>query len=211
MGLPAEGIVFCSFNNPFKIEPEIFDVWMRILRRVPGSVLWLLTAHREVERNLRREAERRAVEPERLIFAPVAAKDFHLARHRLADLFLDTVSYNAHTTAVDALWAGLPIVTCPGQTFVTRVAASLLRAVNLPDLVVDSLAGYEETAVSLAMEPGRLADLKARLQVNLTTAPLFRSAARARHLEAAYLAMWGRFAAGLEPGPIDLRGTAAPV
>lgn len=211
MGLPLEAFVFCSFNNAHKIEPQIFDVWMRILRRVPGSVLWLLTSYAEVQSNLRREAELRGVAPERLIFATVVPKDLHLARHRLADLFLDTRSYNAHTTAVDALWAGLLLLTYPGRSFATRVAASLLQAVGMPEVIVDNLDAYEELAVRLAANPQELAELKSRLQGNLGTTPLFQSAARARHLEAAYSAMWQRFAAGLPPGPIDLAGQSAPV
>jgi predicted O-linked N-acetylglucosamine transferase (SPINDLY family) len=155
-GLPEDGFVFCSFNNSYKITPAFFDVWMRLLSAVPGSVLWLLEANALVRDNLRNEARLRGVDPDRLVFAPKRPSAEHLARHRLADLFLDTLPYNAHTTASDALWAGLPVLTCVGETFAGRVAASLLRTVGLPELATASLEDYESLARKLALEESGL-------------------------------------------------------
>ena len=149
-GLPEDGFVFCSFNNSYKITPEMFDVWMGLLKAVPGSVLWLLEGNRFAPANLRREAEARGVAAERLVFAPRMPLPEHLARHRVADLFLDTFPVNAHTTASDALWAGCPLLTLAGQTFVSRVAGSLLRAVGLPELITTSPEDYEAMALQLA-------------------------------------------------------------
>ena len=154
-GLPETGFVFCSFNGSFKITPELFDIWMRLLKAVEGSVLWLLDDNPAAVRNLKREAEARGVSTQRLIFAPRRPVEEHLARHRLADLFLDTLPCNAHTTASDALWAGLPVLTCTGDTFAGRVAASLLSAVGLPELITDSLPSYEALAMKLARDPRR--------------------------------------------------------
>lgn len=189
-GLPDDGFVFCSFNNTFKITPDIFDVWMRLLQAVPGSVLWLFSEHQATTDNLKREAERRNVSANRLVFADRQPLDRHLARHRLADLFLDTRYYNAHTTASDALWAGLPVLTCEGETFAARVASSLLHAVGLPELVTHSLDEYESLALQLASDPARLAAIKSRLANNLPAAPLFDTVRYTRHLEAAYRRMW---------------------
>ena len=198
-GLPAEGFVFCSFNNSFKIAPFVFDVWMKILEQTPGSVLWLLDSTAGVSRNLRREAAARGVAPERLIFAPRTPTAEHLARHRLADLFLDTLPYNAHTTATDALWAGLPVLTCPGETFPSRVAASLLTAIGMPELITSSLEGYAALAVRLARDPAALAALKAKLAANRDTTPLFDTARFTRHLETAYATMVERRRRGEAP------------
>ena len=188
-GLPPQGFVFCSFNNNYKITPQMFDVWMRLLRHVPASVLWALEDNIGARCNLQREAEARGVEPARLVFAPRMPHAAHLARHRLADLFLDTLPYNAHTAASDALWAGLPLLTCTGNTFAGRVAGSLLHAIGLPELVTHSLADYEALALQLAANPARLSALRARLAVNRMTAPLFDTDRFRRHLEAAYLRM----------------------
>ena len=147
--LPEEGFVFCCFNNNYKIAPRVFDVWMRLLKACPGSVLWLLADNPYAILNLRREAAARGVASERLVFAPRVPRDAHLARHRLADLFLDTLPVNANATASDALWAGLPLLTCMGNTFAGRVGASLLRAIGLPELVASSLAEYEAIAREL--------------------------------------------------------------
>jgi predicted O-linked N-acetylglucosamine transferase (SPINDLY family) len=201
-GLPAEGFVYCCFNQTYKIEPAVFDVWMRILGRVPGSVLWLFRSYPEAEANLRREAQVRGIAPERLVFADKRPKAEHLARHARADLLLDTLRVNAHTTASDALWAGLPVLTCPGETFQSRVAASLLHAVGLPGLVMPDLASYEETAVRLATEPGALAAIRHRLDENRLTYPLFDTERYARDLERAYDALWD--ARGGTRTPIDL-------
>jgi len=185
-GLPETGFVFCCFNNNFKILPHVFDIWMRILKAVPGSVLWLIEDSDKAAQNLRKEALARGVDAERLVFAGRIAPQDHLARHRLADLFLDTLPYNAHTTASDALWADLPVLTCPGESFAARVAASLLRAVGLPEMVVASLDDYEAAAISLATDPRRLLELKQKLERLRLTAPLFDSELFARDIEAAY-------------------------
>jgi predicted O-linked N-acetylglucosamine transferase (SPINDLY family) len=185
-GLPERGFVFCCFNNNFKIMPETFAIWMRLLKSVEGSVLWLLEDNAAASRNLRREAKALGIAPERLIFAGRANLDAHLARHRLADLFLDTLPYNAHTSASDALWAGLPLITCLGETFAGRVAASLLRAAGLPELVTESLGDYEALASSLARDPAMLSALKAKLVHTCAASPLFDTARFTRNLEAVY-------------------------
>jgi predicted O-linked N-acetylglucosamine transferase (SPINDLY family) len=189
-GLPATGFVFACHNHEYKIGPEIFDIWMRLLRTVEGSVLWLKSLNPAAMSNLWREAKARGVAPERLVFAPhVPRERDHLARLRLADLFVDTLPYNAHATACDALWAGLPVLTCLGDTFPGRVGASLLNAIGLPELVTTSLAEYEALALALAQDPGRLAALKAKLIRNRDTEPLFDTARFTRDLEAAYVEM----------------------
>jgi protein O-GlcNAc transferase len=198
-GLPDQAFVFCCFNNSYKITPEIFDVWMRLLGQVEGSVLWLLQHNEVTPRNLRREAERRGIALERLVFARGIPLDEHLARHSLADLFLDTLPYNAHTTANDALWAGLPLVTCTGSTFPGRVATSLLRAVGLPELIAGSSAEYEALALKLAQDRELLASLRTKLAHNRDTSALFNSERFARHIEAAYTAMWERAQRGEAP------------
>ena len=198
-GLPEQGFVFCSFNNTYKITPAFFDIWMRLLIEVPGSVLWLLDANELVKANLAAEAGKRGVDPSRLVFAPKQASPEHLARHRLADLFLDTLPYNAHTTASDALWAGLPVLTCAGDTFAGRVAGSLLHAIGLPELVTFSLGAYESLALRLAREPGLLQNLRHKLVGGRLAAPLFDSALYTRHYEAALAQMWRTFAEGREP------------
>ncbi len=191
-GLPENGFVYCCFNNSFKILPQVFDVWMRLLRENPGSVLWLLADNPDAVANLKREAAQRDVDPVRLVFAPRCGLSEHLARHRLADLFLDTLPYNAHTTASDSLWTGLPLLTCIGSSFAGRVAASVLNAAGLPELVTTTLRDYETLALSLAREPARLAALRAKLAHNRDTCPLFDVARFTRHLEAAYTQMWER-------------------
>jgi protein O-GlcNAc transferase len=198
-GLPETGFVFCCFNNNYKITPAVFDVWMRLLNQVEGSVLWLFEDNSAASRNLRQEAVRRGVAVERLVFAPRMALDEHLARHRLADLFLDTLPYNAHTTASDALWVGLPVLTCMGHAFAGRVAASLLSAVGLPELITSSPEEYEASALRLATEPSMLADIRARLMQNRKTYPLFDTARFCRHIESAYITMWERYQRGEPP------------
>ncbi len=200
LGLPAIGFVFCCFNNNYKITPGVFDRWMRILEKVEGSVLWLLEDNPQAAGNLRREASARGVGPERLIFAKrLPSLGDHLARHRLADLFLDTLPYNAHTTASDSLWAGLPVLTCLGETFASRVAASLLKAIDLPELVTTTPEAYELLAIELAANPNRLADIRRKLARNRLTTPLFDTKLFANHIEAAYAAMHERCHAGLPP------------
>jgi predicted O-linked N-acetylglucosamine transferase (SPINDLY family) len=198
-GLPATGFVFCSFNNTYKITPQVFDIWMRLLARVDGSVLWLLEGNAAAPVNLRREAAARGIAPERLVFAQRIALPEHLARHRLADLFLDTLPVNAHTTASDALWAGLPLVTCLGTTFAGRVAGSLLRAVGMPELVTASVDEYEKLAFQLALDPRRLAAMRAGLERNRAHAPLFDTERFTRHIEQAYSTMWRRQQDGQPP------------
>lgn len=199
VGLPAQGFVFCSFNNNYKIVPATFDIWMRLLGRVEGSVLWLLQDNERAAQNLRAEAQRRGIDPGRLVFAGRLPLGEHLARHRLADLFLDTLPYNAHTTASDALWAGVPLLTCLGETFAGRVAASLLRAAGLPELVTGTPEEYEALAVALATDARRLEELRRRLAENRLAAPLFDARRFARHLESAYARMVERHLAGLPP------------
>jgi protein O-GlcNAc transferase len=189
-GLPAEGLVLCSFNNSYKISPAFFEIWMRLLRSVPGSVLWLLEANQLVRANLRSEAEKRGVDSGRLIFAPIVPPAEHLGRHRHADLFLDTLPCNAHTTASDALWAGLPILTCSGETFAGRVAGSLLMAIGMPELVTKSLEEYEQTALALARAPHRLIALRQKLETNRDTSSLFDLPKLTGNIEAAYARMW---------------------
>jgi predicted O-linked N-acetylglucosamine transferase (SPINDLY family) len=189
-GLPADGFVFCCFNNSYKLNAPIFDVWMWLLRAVPGSVLWLLADNVWAPANLRQEAAARGVAPQRIVFAERVDNPEHLARHRLADLFIDTSPCNAHTTASDALWAGLPVLTYTGRSFAGRVAGSLLRAIGLPELVACSLSEYKALALRLATHPSELHTLRDRLACNRTTHPLFDSARWTRHLEAAYQKMW---------------------
>lgn len=203
-GLPDDGFVFCCFNSAYKLTPALFDGWTRILAAVPGSVLWLYAGNPRVAANLRREGEARGVDPRRLVFAKPLPHAEHLARHRLADLFLDTLPYNAHTTGSDALWAGLPVLTRRGTTFAGRVAASLLRAAGLPELIVDGQEAYEAAAVDLARSPDRLRDLRQRLARNRTDCPLFDTPRFTRHLEAAYRAMWDIHQGGGAPRPIAI-------
>jgi len=203
--LPTNGIVFCSFNNSYKITPEIFDVWMRLLKAVPGSVLWLLEGNGFAPANLRSEAEARGVAGKRLVMAPREPLPEHLARHRLADLFLDTFPVNAHTTASDALWAGLPVLTIAGHTFASRVAGSLLRVVGLPELIATSLEDYEAMALRLVHEGERLADLRARLEANRKACGLFDGGRFARDLEKAYQTMWEIHACGAQPRSFAVR------
>ena len=186
LGLPAAAFVFCCFNRSYKITPAFFDIWMRLLRRVPGSVLWLLATNPVATANLRREAETRGVDANRLVFAPRVPLAEHLARHAHADLFLDTLPYGAHTTMSDALWAGLPAVTCASDTFAGRVGGSLLCAVGLPDLVTSTRQDYEDLAFNLATNRTRLDDLRKRLQNGLATTPLFDCARYTRNIESAY-------------------------
>jgi predicted O-linked N-acetylglucosamine transferase (SPINDLY family) len=194
--LPEQGLVFCCFNNSYKIAPAMFEIWMRLLAAVPDAVLWLLEANAPARDNLRREAAARGIEPGRLIFAARKPLPEHLARHRRADLFLDTLPCNAHTTASDALWASLPVLTCAGETFAGRVAASLLVAVGLPELIATSLEQYEAAALTLAREPARLADLKRKLERQRPSAPLFDIARLTENLEAAYARIWQGYRSG---------------
>lgn len=203
-GLPEEGFVFCCFNNNFKITPDIFDIWMRLLTNVDGSVLWLFEDNAQVAPNLRREAAARGVDPQRLIFAARLPLDEHLARHRHADLFLDTHYCNAHTTASDALWAGLPLVTCAGNTFASRVAASLLHACGMAELVTHSLQDYEQLCLTLARDSERLARLREHLSQQRERLPLFDTPGYVHRLESAWAQIHARHQAGLPPAHMNI-------
>lgn len=205
LGLPEAGTVYCAFNNNFKITPAIFDVWIRILKQVEGSVLWLLEDNAVARRNLIREASIRGMDESRLVFAPRMRLPLHLARHRVADLFLDNLPCNAHTTASDSLWAGLPVLTCAGETFAGRVAASLLEAVGLPDLVVHDVEAYERLAVELGRNPAQRVAIRERLQQNLQGCSLFDTRSYARNLESAYQQMYERDRSGLKPDHIRIQ------
>jgi predicted O-linked N-acetylglucosamine transferase (SPINDLY family) len=198
-GLPDKAFVFCSFNNNYKFTPPIFDVWMRLLREVDSSVLWLLANNPDVERNLRREAAVRGVPADRLIFAPRVSQPDYLARYALADLFLDTLPHNASTTASDALSAGTPIVTCSGQTFAARMAGSILNAAGLPEMVTSSLEDYERLALKLASDGRALADIRTKLAQNRKSCPLFDADRYRRNLEASFVTMWERQQRGEPP------------
>jgi protein O-GlcNAc transferase len=189
-GLPAQGFVFCCFNASYKISSRFFDVWMRLLKAVPGSMIWLIGMTSAVQDNLKKAAKSRGVDPARLVFAPPIHLQQHLARHKHADLFLDTLAYGAHTTASDALWAGLPLLTIMGETFAGRVGSSALRAVGLPELITNSMAEYEARALELATNPEKLTQLKQKLAQNLPTSALFDIKSYTRDLEEAYSRMW---------------------
>jgi predicted O-linked N-acetylglucosamine transferase (SPINDLY family) len=198
-GLPDAGFVFCSFNASYKILPDVFAIWMRLLAQVPESVLWLLETNAQATANLRREARSLGIAPERLLFAPRVPLAQHLARHAAADLFLDTFPCNAHTTANDALFAGLPLVTCAGETFASRVSGSQLNAIGLPELVTGSPDAYETLALELARQPALLAEYRQRLRANRAVSPLFDTAGYTRALETLLVAAWDALPA-LESG-----------
>jgi predicted O-linked N-acetylglucosamine transferase (SPINDLY family) len=186
-GLPPRGFVFCAFTKAHKITPAVFGIWMRLLRAVPDSVLWLSDLSSQARRNLQFTAHTAGVDPERVVFAPrVADNSAHLARLALADLYLDTQPYNAHSTTCDALWAGVPVLTCPGRGFASRVAASALLAAGLPELVAGDLAEYERRGRELAEQPGQLRALRARLERRDPSCPLFDTTRYTRDLETAY-------------------------
>ena len=209
-GLPATGFVFACHNDERKLGPEMFDIWMRLLRAVEGSVLWLKSINASAMGNLWREAKERGVSPDRIVFAARAPQtEDHLARLRLADLFLDTLPYNAHATACDALWVGLPVLACRGRSFPGLVSTSILLAIGLPELVASSPAEYEALALSLAREPERLAAIKSKLMENRHTEPLFDTARFTRDLESGFATMWERQQAGLPPAGFAVAGTDA--
>ena len=202
LGLPKESFVFCCFNNNFKITPHTFEGWMRILKSVEGSVLWLLEDNPLVGIYLRKEALNKGIHPNRLVFAKRIMLSEHLARHRAADLFIDTLPYNAHTTASDALWAGLPVLTLIGESFASRVAASLLNAIELPELITTTQVQYEATAIELATNPVKLKAIKDKLARNKLTTALFNTPCFTKHIEAAYSKMYERYQADLPPDHI---------
>jgi predicted O-linked N-acetylglucosamine transferase (SPINDLY family) len=199
VGLPPEGFVFCSFNNSYKLTPDVFSIWMRLLQRVPGSVLWLVAGNPSVAENLRQEARDRGVAPSRLVFASRLRYEEYLAQYRLADLFLDTLPYSGGATVSDALWAGLPVVTCPGGAFSARIGGSLLHAVGMPEMISDSLAEYESLALQLATDPPRLAAVRQKLAGNRDRCPLFDTDRFRRNIEAAYVTMWEKYQRGERP------------
>jgi predicted O-linked N-acetylglucosamine transferase (SPINDLY family) len=199
LGLPPTGFVYCCFNNNYKITPRTFDGWMRILAAVEGSVLFLYADNDLAPANLRKEASRRGVDPRRLVFGERLPLPDYLARYLAADLFLDTLPYNAGATASDALWSGLPVLTCLGESFAGRVGGSLLAAIGLPELAVPTQEAYEARAIALARDPAALAAIRQRLACNRLSTPLFDTAAFTRHLEAAFRAMHERHEAGLPP------------
>jgi predicted O-linked N-acetylglucosamine transferase (SPINDLY family) len=196
-GLPETGVVFCCFNQPYKITPDVFDVWCRLLREVPGSVLWLVTPHPDARANLLREAAARGVDESRLVFAPFAPTiEEHLGRLQLADIALDTAPYNSHSTGVDALWCGVPLVCVRGQRFAGRVAASIVTAAGVPELARDDLDDYHRTALALATDAQALRAMKERLEDARGKSALFDTSGFARDLEALYLRMWEDHCAG---------------
>ena len=204
LGLPEHGFIFCCFNNNFKILPATFEGWMRILKAVEGSVLWLFQNNSWAVENLKKEAEKQGIAADRLVFADRLPLPEHLARHRQADLFLDTFPYNAHTTTSDAFWAGLPVLTLMGQSFPSRVAASLLNAIGLPELITNTQEEYESLAIELAMNHQKIADIKLKLASNRMTTPLFDTPLFAKNLEAAYIKMYERYQADLSPDHISI-------
>ncbi|WP_251374578.1 hypothetical protein [Polynucleobacter sp. es-EL-1] len=206
LGLPENNFVFCCFNNNYKILPPTFASWMRLLKAIPRSVLWLFQDNPRASENLLEEATQHGVDASRLIFAERMPLAEHLARHRHADIFLDTFPCNAHTTASDALWAGLPVLTLMGESFASRVAASLLHAIGLPELITSTQGEYEALAIELAKNPKRLADIKAKLANNRMSSPLFNTPLFTRNLETAYIKMYERYQADLQPDHITIEG-----
>ncbi len=199
LGLPDTGFVFCCFNNNFKILPATFAGWMRILKQVDGSVLFLYSESNLAAENLKEEAAKQGIHPDRIIFGNKIPRPEYLARYRAADLFLDTWPYNAGTTASDALWAGLPVLTLTGRSFASRVAASLLNAIHLPELITSTQGEYENLAVELATDPQHLADIKQTLENNRLSTPLFNTQLTTRSIEAAYEVMYEHYQYGLPP------------
>jgi predicted O-linked N-acetylglucosamine transferase (SPINDLY family) len=209
LGLPPAAFVFCCLNSCYKITAETFASWMGLLAMIPDSVLWLLCENRTAADNLRAEAERRGVRAERLVFAPTLPAAEHLARYHAADLFLDTFPCGAHTTASDALWCGLPLVTMTGKSFVARVAASLLKAVGLPELITTTRGEYEALAIALARDPARLAAIRQRLREKHRDSVLFNTELSTRHLECAYRRIYERHHAGLPPDDLQVEQSDA--
>jgi predicted O-linked N-acetylglucosamine transferase (SPINDLY family) len=202
--------VFCSFNGSHKLNPELFDIWMQLLREITGSVLWLLGGSTDVRGNLRAEAERRGVDGDRLVFAERLDYRDHLTRLQLADLFLDSLPFNAGTTASDALWVGLPVLTCSGDALAARMAGSLLRALDAPELVTSSRDEYARTAIRLARAPQELRRLRERLIENRERSPLFDTDRFRRHLESAYVQIWERLQRGEGPTSFEVAPLTSP-
>jgi len=206
LGLPESGFIFCCFNAVYKINPEVFDVWAEVLQRVSGSVLWLSPASEAAAQNLRKEAASRGLDPQRLVFSSrLDSPAEHLARVRMADLFLDTWPFNAHSTAVDAVWAGVPLITCRGETFASRVAASVLSTMDMPELIASSTRAYADLAVELALDSIKLQGLKSKLWSNRVTTPLFDTQRFAKNIESAYEKMYERYQDDLAPENIYIQ------
>jgi predicted O-linked N-acetylglucosamine transferase (SPINDLY family) len=204
LGLPEKGFVFCCFNNNYKITPTIFKAWIEILNSVPNSVLWLLEDNEIAKANIKKESLLRGLEENRIIFAKRMQLPEHLARHQHADLFLDAFPYNGHTTTSDALWAGLPVLTLKGESFVSRVAASLLSAIDLPELITTTIEDYQHQAIQLALNPDRLKEIKIKLKINRETTALFDTLGFTKNLEKVYRKMIERQNSDLLPDHIDL-------
>jgi predicted O-linked N-acetylglucosamine transferase (SPINDLY family) len=204
-GLPEDAFVLCSFNNAYKLDPSLFECWMKILKTCDNAILWLYVTQEKTKENLQREAMRFKISPSRLIFAErVSNKAEHLARVSLADLFLDAFAVNAHATCVDALWAGVPVITCKGNTFATRVASSLLTAIGLPELITTTPEEYTRCIIELVQHPEKYHAIKQKLAVNRTTKPLFNTARFVQHLEKGYQLIWQRYQQGLPPMQIKI-------
>ena len=203
-GLPPAGFVFCAFNASYKLRPDMFAVWMRLLRNIDGSILWLREENPTSTANLRAAAASHGVDPDRLVFAARVSMDLHMARQMQADLFLDTFPYGGHTMAIDALWAGLPVLTLVGETFVSRVASSMLQTIGLPELITTRIEDYEALAHHLATHPAELAALRAKLEVQRTASPLFDTQRTTRHIERAFEVMLERHRRGEKPAPFDV-------
>ena len=204
MGLANEAFIFCCFNNNYKITHREFDIWMRLLTKVKGSILWLRRFNEISHKNLIIEAKKRGIDASRLVFADQVPIDIHLTRYKLADLFLDTFNFNAHTTTTEALWAGLPVVTMSGKGFAARVAGSLLNSVGLPELVTDNEKHYESLILELATDPSKLATIKDKLAVNRLSKPLFDSKLYTRHLENGYSKAYQNYFDGGVPTNINV-------
>ena len=204
LGLPEKGVVFCAINNSYKITPREFDIWMRLVQNVKGSVLWLLESNKWAKENLLKEAAARAVGPERLVFAKQLPHSEYLAQFKCADLYLDTFNYNSGATASNALWAGLPVVTKRGKSYVARMASSLLQSLGLPELIATSELEYENLVMKLAQDPEQLAALKQKLSANLITKPLFKSELFTKHLENGYQQAYERHCDGKPPDVITV-------
>jgi predicted O-linked N-acetylglucosamine transferase (SPINDLY family) len=202
--IPENSFVFACFNNNYKITPEVFDSWMRIIKSIDGSVLWLLGDNENAITNLKNEAVARGVDANRLLFAKRIPIEDHLARHEFADLFLDTFPYNAHTTASDALWAGLPVITMMGESFASRVAASLLSALEMPELITNMRQDYESLAIELAANPNKLLAIRKKLEIKKKTSAVFDGAMFAKNLENAYEQIYSRYQSGLLPNHIEV-------
>jgi predicted O-linked N-acetylglucosamine transferase (SPINDLY family) len=204
-GLPEGAFVFCCFNNIYKITPETLKRWMKVLKRVPNSVMWFYFNHSEAPENLKREAQALGIDASRLIFSPYIKMSEHIERNVLADLFLDSLPYNAHTTASDALWANVPVLTLQGKSFAGRVAASLLHAVEMPELITYTEQEFEDKAVDLATHPEKLAALKVKLSKNRLTTPLFDTKLYTKHFEAALIEAYERYQSDLPPAHIEVK------